>query len=488
MKSPFLPTMHTILAPARRSARELLEAQYARLQLASLSKLARLFEPWLPAHLIRPTSGGPHSRMRIYSLPVTFWAFLAQVLSPGSSCREIVHKVQAWCAHHALPRPSSRTGAYCRARQRLDYHMVLKVFRHIVTEIESRVSSGRLWLGHRVLVADGTCLSMSDTPANQHDFPQSSNQKPGLGFPVLKLVGLFSLASGALLDWAEGNKHIGEANLWRSLWDGFKSNDVILADRAFCSYATFAALRLRNVSCVMRLNQSFKEPDFSKGKQFAPDDALFTWIKPLARPHHWSHADWQELPEKISVRIIKVTVKRSGFRTRSLLIATTLTDPIVYSAQSLAELYFRRWTVELFFRDIKMTTGMDILRCKSPGAIRTEILFHLIAYNLIRALMQHAAALYAADLDQISFAGAVSALRQWSPFFVSRCSQKKYCSLRDDLLAAIADDSIPFRPGRSEPRAKKRRPKNYHLLTSVRHTMFVPPHRNRPVTSYLSNP
>jgi len=488
MKSPFLPTLHKVIAPARRSTLDLLEAQLVLLQKASLSKLAKIFEPWLPRHLIKPNSHGEHSRRRIFSLPVTFWAFLAQVLSPGSSCREIVHKVQAWCAQCKLPRPSSKTGAYCRARQRLAHSLVLAVFHHIVTELERRVSNHRLWLGHRVLVVDGTCLSMPDTPANQQAFPQSSGQKPGLGFPVAKLVGLFSLASGALIDWAEGNKHIGEANSWRSLWNAFKPRDVILGDRGFCSYATFAALYQRGVFCVMRLHQGIKKPDFSKGKYLGPADCLFTWIKPSNKPRHWNHAEWHAMPKKLNVRIIKVTVSRPGFRTRSLLVATTLTDPVAYSSHMIAELYYRRWAVELFFRDIKITLGMDILRCKSPHLIRSEIIFHAIAYNLIRALMQQAASLYATELERISFAGTVAVLRQWMPAFTSFISHKLFCSMRDDLFAAIADDLTPCRPGRSEPRAKKRRPKNYHLLTKNRHVMFVPPHRNRPAVAALSSP
>jgi len=402
-------------------------------------------------------------------MSVTFWAFLAQVMSPGSPCREIVRKVQAWHATRKLPIPSSSTGAYCQARSRLPIESLRRIQSHTATELQRGIRSDQLWLGRHVKVVDGTGVSMPDTPENQEIWPQSSNQTKGCGFPVAKLVGCFCLSSGALLDLGEGNQHIHESQLFRRQFGLFNQGDVVLTDRGFCSYSSIAELLALGVDTVMRIHH--KRPiDFRKGKGLGPKDRLVTWTKPRCRPRGISKHLWDAIPKSLTLRMLHIQIEVPGFRTESIVVVTTLTDPILYPAEELAKLYFRRWSVELFFRDIKITLGMDVLRCRTPEMVRKEIALHVIAYNLLRGLMQQAAALYEVDLSRISFKGSVDALRQWTDMFnASHSKPKEQRRLFDHLLKIIAEDAVPYRPERSEPRVRKRRPKNYRLMTRPRH-------------------
>jgi len=334
-----------------------------------------------------------------------------------------------------------------------------------------------LWKGLRVAVVDGTTLSMPDTAENQAVWPQPSEQKAGCGFPVMKLVGLFSLATGALSCVACGSLHNAEHALFLRMWKTLRSEfDLLLGDRHFGSFAIFAALRLCGMHGVFRLHQQ-RKIDWRRGKRLGKHDRLVIWRKPPKLT--W----WLSLPapEEITIRILKVCVPVPGFRTRVLFLSTTFLDPKLFSADDLADLYRRRWRVELFFAHIKTTMRMDLLRCLSPEMIRREFHMHLIAYNLIRALMFQAAAIYGADLTRISFKGTCDALRQWAPHLASVAHQHAlYQHLVCALFQTLAQDLVPLRPNRSEPRAVKRRRKNYHLLTKPRHLMGNLPHRNRP--------
>ena len=203
--TPFFAGFHRLLfGRAQRSARHQLQAQRQSLEQASLCQLGKLCAPWVPTRLLKPAQRGTHSRQRLFPQILTFWAFLSQVLSPDSPCRETVRKVQAWYVARRQPRPGSGTAAYCNARSRLPDNTLLDIHRHTADELQRRITTDQLWCGRHVKVVDGTGVSMPDTPANQKAFPQPSNQKKGCGFPVAKLVGCFCLASGALLHWAEG--------------------------------------------------------------------------------------------------------------------------------------------------------------------------------------------------------------------------------------------------------------------------------------------
>lgn len=474
--TPFFPGFHRVLfGRPSASAQKHLQQQVEALQRASLCQLAKLFEPWVPPQEL---SSSGKQRKRCFPVAVTFWAFLSQTLSPGRACRETLRKVQGWCAAHKLPIPKANTGAYCKARKRLDGRRLRKLHRYAATKLQRAVRPEQLWEDRCVKVVDGTGLSMPDTRRNQRDYPQPSNQKKGCGFPVVKLVGCFCLSSGALIDWAQGTLRHHEGRLFRNLWKCFGQGDVLLADRGFCSYELVASLLGRGVDSVLRLHQA-RPTAFCQGRPLGENQRLVRWDKPSQRPKAAAPAEWDQLPSSLVMRYVKIRVSRPGFRTRELIVVTTLTDPVRYTAEALADLYYRRWSVELFFRDIKITLGMDVLRCKSPEMVRKEITMHAIAYNLIRGLMQEAAALYEVRLERISFKGTVDTLRQWEEVFHAAGNKPTEMKrLKAQLLKLLAEDLVPERPGRREPRAKKRRPKKYALLNKPRHEKVDGWHRN----------
>lgn len=417
----------------------------------------------------------PPARRRVFTPWLTFWVFLAQVLSRAPTCREALRQTQGWIRIQAGRELSSNTSAYCQARTRLPQAHLDEAFervaRHLLAQ-EKRRSRGR-----RVRVVDGSSCSMPDTPGNQERYPQPRQQKPGCGFPVMRFVALFSLATGAILGTAQGSLCEHERSLWRRLWGLLKPGDIALADRGFCSFADYCLLLRRGVDCVMRLHPR-RRKGVRKLKRLAKDDWLVEWVKTEVRPKWLEHAQWEKLPATLRVRHLTIHVAILGFRTRRLTVATTLLDAAAYPAEVLAQLYRRRWSVELFLRDIKITMGMDVLRCKTPALVRKEFTMHLIAYNLVRALMLEAAERHHKDLARLSLAGAVAALRQWAPSFMALRSAPKRRAHLDAFFRCLANDTVPHRTNRMEPRARKRRPKNYQLLNKPRQQFKEIHHRN----------
>jgi len=446
-----------------------------RLAGEALNDLAGIVGDRIPAGLLAQLRACG-TRRRVFTPMATFWTFLAQVLTPTQPCREAVRQVQAARRRRRRPAPASATGAYCQARRRLPETLLEAVWLALAGQLAELAPPAQGWLGLRVAVVDGTTLSMPDTPANQAVWPQPSSQKPGCGFPIMKLVGLFALTTGALQALACGTLRNAEQALFTQLWDPLtRTFDLLLGDRHFGSFATFCALQLSGMHGVFRLHQG-RKVDWRRGKRLDKYDRLATWTRPkkfawwLARP----------APESITVRVLRVCVPVVGFRTRVIFLSTTLLDPNRFPADALAQLYFRRWQVELYFRHIKTTMHMDVLRCQSPEMIRRELHMHLIAYNLIRALMLQAACTHHADLGRISFKGTCDTLRQWAPHLAYAAHNPAvYRRFFRALLRTLAEDQVPHRPNRSEPRAVKRRRKNYHLLTKPRHQMGNLPHRNR---------
>lgn len=471
--TPFLPGLsHRLLGRQRRSQLDTLRAQSQQWRQSSLSRLCEIFGPWLPLATLAPTAQGVNSRQRTYPLPLTFWAFLSQVLSPGSSCREVVRKVQAWYAPQDQT-PDSGTSAYCQARRRLPLACLTEVHQTLAAKLSARLTTPELWLGRRVKVVDGTGLSMPDTGANQQAWPQPNTQKPGCGFPVVKLAACFCLATGALLQWVEGTLKEHDLRLLQKLLPAFKKGDVVLADRGFSSFPSLATLLAQGVDAVMRVHH-FRKLDWRAGQRLGRRDRLVTWKKNQFQGKLWSREQWAQLPAELTVRLVEITVAVPGFRTQKLVLVTTLLDAQTYSAEALGQLYFRRWTVELCFRDIKTTLGLDVLRCQTPAMVRKEILMHALAYNLIRALMQDIAQSYQLCVQRLSFKGTVDALRQWRELFENAKTQPRASrQLQKLFYQSIAGDLLLERPERCEPRAVKRRPKNFRLLTKPRHQMVV---------------
>jgi hypothetical protein len=452
-------------------------------RLTALQELYEIFGHLLPEGLLAASKKGVNSRDRLFNPEVTFWAFAAQILSPGTACREIVRRVEAWWqeGRGGGPAPSSSTSAYCQARARLEPAVLELIRGEIAWNLEKNVLQDERWLGGRTIkIVDGTGISMPDTAENQALWPQSGEQQAGCGFPMMKLVGLFSLSSGALLESVTGNKHVHESTLFRGLWGKLQKGDIVLADRGFSSYAAIAGLQQqRRVDSLMRLHQ-MRKADFRTGRRLGPEDRLVVWQKPQ-RTESWSEEEFAALPETLTLRMIRLRVAAPGFRTKSVVLVTTLLDPVAYPAEEVRALYGRRWQVELHFAQLKTHLGMDILRCKTPELIEREVLMHQIAYNLVRSLMQRSAHQHRVALGRLSFKGALDTLRHWSPLIAAaEQSPRQQQQLIDQMLTLIAEDPVPERPGRSEPRARKRRAKNYKLLMKPRHATGNLPRRNRP--------
>ncbi len=476
MHTPFFPTFRPRLAALGR--------RVLHLQHQSLSHLELLLGPFLPPGLLSQADDGPNSRERVFSLRRTFFGFLYQVLKPNTSCREIVRQVQALAALHQGGKLNQGTSAYCQARKRLPLEMLQRLRVAVAAAAEK---SAQLWHGLSPKVLDGTTLSLADTPANQGAYPQSHSQKPGCGFPLMKLVAVFSLATGVVLQYVKGNKHQSELRLLKGLLDGLKRSDLVLADRGFCSYVLLALFLRRGVLSLFRLHHS-RPTDLRKGKRLDKNDRLFTWRKPEQRPPWLPPSWWKKLPGQLRVRVIRFQLRSRGYRTQSVTLVTTLLDVCKYPAQDIAQLYLRRWKIELWFRDIKTTMGMAVLRCQRPQMIHKELEMFLIAYNFIRCLMVQAATTNPVALDRISFKGTVDSVRQFSLAIAQTRSKNKQNQLIVELLEVIARDQVPERPERREPRALKRRPKPYDRLNRPRHLMKEIPHRNNYRRSRSANP
>ncbi|MGC1479974.1 MAG: IS4 family transposase [Chthoniobacterales bacterium] len=361
-------------------------------RIKGLEDLYSLFGDPIPKAILSPTKKGVGSRDRSLPAQVTFWAFVAQVMSPGMGCREVVNKVAAWWRWAQIhPGRSVSASAYSQARSRLDKEVLGVIARRVAWSLDRNTLSAERWLrGRHVKIIDGTSLSMPDTPENQAIWPQPSSQKPGCGFPLMKLTGLFSLSSGALIDHATSNEHVHESQLFRQMWPRLSRGDVLLGDRGFCSYTTMASLSGRGIDGVFRLHQA-RKIDFRQGRRLGHDDRLIRWTKPDKTPAGFSDEEFAALPATLSLRMIRLRVSNPGFRTRSVVLVTTLLDPELYPADDIRALYGERWNVELHFHQIKTLMALDVLRCRTPEMIEKELLVHLIAYNLVRVLMQRAA-------------------------------------------------------------------------------------------------
>lgn len=468
--------MHTPFFPAGRPRLAALGQRVQHLRQQSLLHWDQLLGPLLPPELLSQADEGPNSRERIFSLRRTFFGFLYQVLNPDCPCREVVRQIQALFALHKGGRVDEGTSAYCQARLRLPWDVLPRLR---CAAAAHAPKAGPLWHDLRVKVIDGTSASAPDTAKNQRAYPQPGGQKPGCGFPLLKIVGVFSLASGALLDYARGNQHQHELSLLQKLLHLFQAGDLALGDRGFNSYTLMALLRLRGAHGLFRLHQR-RPADLRKGKRLGKNDRLMVWRKPWLwqRPRYLPKAIWKRIPQELPVRVVRFILEVPGFRAQSVTLVTTLLDAQTYPAQDLARLYARRWRIELWFRDIKTSMGMEVLRCKSPKMLHKELEMFFIAYNLIRCLMAQAGALYDVPMERLSFKGTVDSVRQFSLAIAQARSRKKQKQLIADLLAIIARDRVPERPGRREPRAVKRRPKPYQLLNRPRHLMKELQHRS----------
>jgi hypothetical protein len=408
---------------------------------------------------------------RVFSPLVTLWVFLGQVLDPDHSCRAAVARLVAHRAAHGQRPCSARTGAYCRARKRLPEGFFAAAARRVGRNLDAGVDRQWLWKGRRVCLFDGSTVSMPDTPANRGAYPLAYNQTPGTSFAIARIGAIISLSCGAILDLGVcryAGKGQGEVSLLRQLWDALRPGDVLLGDRLMSGWVGMHLLKERGVDTVSRLS-AHRRADFRKGTRLGKDDHLVRWPKPTSI-RSVDRPTYNTLPDATTVREARFRVEQPGFRTRSVVVVTTLLDPGQASKEELASLYRARWNNELDLRSIKVTLQMDMLRCKTPGLVRKEIWAHVLAYNLIRAVMAQAAAREEVAPRSVSFKAALQVLAAFRPLIDCQAHRGAghRAVLYEQVLRAVAAHRVADRPDRFEPRMAKRRPEKYDRLTRPR--------------------
>jgi hypothetical protein len=394
----------------------------------------------------------------------TIYLFILQILHGNTACSHVVHFGQ-W---------NFTDAAYCAARKRLPLAVLRRLAARIAERVRTATTAESTWRGHRVWLLDGSSFSMPDTPELQAAFGQPSGQRRGCGFPVAKFLALFDLATGMLLRVEPAPLRSHEMARCTVATSDLLPGDLVLGDRGFCSYAHIAILLKRKLHGVFRAHQR-QIIDFTPGRPQAAQghakrrpeakirphsrwvlahgdcDQVVIWYKPKRKPLWISKDEYDSLPEEITVRELRYKVHTPGFRVGEVTLVTTLLDASVYSAQALADLYFRRWQVEVYLRDLKITLKMDVLKCKTVDGVLKELAVFALVYNLVRSVASQAAKAQGVAADRVSVTDAV----RWLVGVEG-----------DQDLSVIL--TVPKRKGRVEPRVKKRRPKQYSRMTKPR--------------------
>ncbi len=390
----------------------------------------------------------------------TVYLFLLQVLHGNTACQHVVH-FGGW---------AFSASAYCQARKRLPLRLWQYLLESTAARLRRTTEPASRWRGHRVWIVDGSSFSMPDVPALRQHFGQPPSQRPGCGFPLAKLLAVVDLSTGMLLRAAAAPSRTHEASQLAAVHEALAPGDVLLGDRGFCSYAHLALLVQRGLHGVFRLHQR-QLVDFRPGRGHVPpghsanpenlprsrwvraqgrEDQVVVWFRPKRRPEWMTPAQFAALPDELVVRELRYRVETPGFRTRSVVLATTLLDAEAYPASALAELYLCRWRIEVDLKHLKITMNMDVLRCETVEGVLKELAVFALAYNLVRSVMVESAAAQGVEVDRISLVDTV----RWL--------------LGEEGVSAAALHVNPARPGRFEPRVVKRRPKQYRLMTRPR--------------------
>lgn len=396
----------------------------------------------------------PEFRERRFPPTETLSMFLSQVMNADRSCQNIVNVMAVKRLANGLPPHNTGTGSYCKARQRLPLSMVSELVRCTGQLITQELPTQWCWQGRPVKLVDGTTVTMPDTAKNQDVYPQQSSQKPGLGFPICRIVGILCLASGSVLNAAMGpykGKGADEQTLLRDLLDSFEKGDILLGDAYYASYFLLAELQSRGIDAVFEQNGARKKStDFRQGKRLGAKDHLITYKKPKKKPDWMTDEAYQAAADTVTIRELKIDKK---------ILVTTLLNSKEVSKKALKSLYKDRWHVELDLRHIKTTLGMEVFSCKSPEMVEKEMWVYFLAYNLVRLVMAQSAVSMDVLPRQISFKHT---LQIWQAY-----RQQQGAIYGERLLVLcqlIAENCVGNRPGRVEPRAIKRRPKPYSLL------------------------
>jgi Transposase DDE domain len=413
-------------------------------------------------------------RDRVFGPVTTIWGFLSQVLSDDHSCREAVSRIIAHRAANGLGTCSPNTASYCNARGRVRTGVLCTLAKRTAQELQATAAEAWKWNRRSVFIADGSHLSMPDTPENQASYPQPPTQMPGLGFPLARVVVLLSLATGACHDLAiapyEG-KGTGETTLLREMFGALGPGDVVLADALFDNYFLVCELRERGIDLVARAQY---ERVGTQALQSGPDSDILLWQRPN-KPHGMTGEQYRRYPKSLLMRQVSVDARDKNNRAEQFKVITTILDASVDGRQ-IGDLYERRWAGEVDIRSLKSTMQMDVLRCKTPEMVHKEIWAHLLAYNLLRTVMAVAASESGIEPRQVSFKGAKQAVTTFAPKLEAARPEDRP-ALIDAMLEVIAYHRVGDRPGRWEPRARKRRPKSGARLTQPRAVAKLQPNR-----------
>jgi len=404
----------------------------------------------------------------IYTAPLTLWGSLSQGVHKDKTCLGAALRIGVLLVALCRSPGDTDSGTYCRARAKLPPVVLRRLAVQVGRRLERQVPNSWRWHGRHAMLVDGFTVKMPDTPENQEQWPQPASQKPGLGFPIMRLVIIVSLITACVQDLAYGpyaGKETGETALFRTLLAALVAGDVLVFDRYFCSYFMVALALRYGVDVVTRLHQR-RNCDFSRGKRLGTNDHVVEWQRPV-RPEWMTQEEYETFPKTLTVREIRVYVNEPGFRVESLVVVTTLLDDEEYTFEDIADLYNERWHVELDIRALKMSLQMDYLRCQTPFMIEKEIWSNVLSYNLIRKVAAQAAVRHRLHPRQISFEATRKAVESsWN--VLSEAALPKQLLLGRFLLKELSKKRVGKRPGRTEPRAVKRRPKPHKLLTKPR--------------------
>ena len=412
----------------------------------------------------------------MYSPVTTIWGFLSQVLSEDHSCRDAVSRIIAHRASSGKTVCSPNTASYCNARSRILTDVLRTLATRTAEELQASVTDQWKWNSRSVFIFDGSSVSMPDTPENQAVYPQPPSQQPGLGFPLARIGVLLSLATGACHNLAIApykGKGTGETNLFRRMYDTLKPGDVVLADALFDDYFIACELRQRDIDIVAHAQY---ERTGSWAIESRPDGDILVWQRPQ-KPRGMTREQYRTYPEQLLMREVTVDARDKNNRAKQFKVVTTILDASI-DGEQIGSLYERRWDGEVDIRSIKSTMQMDILRCKTPDMVHKEIWTHLLAYNLLRTVMAVAANENDIEPRKVSFKGAKQALTAFAPK-IEAARPEDRAPLIDAMLTTIAYHRVGNRPGRWEPRARKRRPKPAARLTQPRHIAKLPHNRSK---------
>jgi hypothetical protein len=446
---------------------------------AALERIKSELQELLPDQVITDACEecGHSWRQRLLDPVTTIHLFILQVLNFNTALTHLPH----------LSDVDMSASAFCKARKRLPLEVFKKMLRHLCDacvslsdvcislgdacvvagdDCDAPESRGR-FLGHRLLLVDGSSSSMPDEPELQKEFGQPAGHRPGCGFPMAKVLGLFDAATGMLLEMLAFPLYTHEQSKVSLLHPLLRAGDLLCGDRGFCSFWHAALLSAREIFCLFRVHQkqivNFRphrrahrkgdtgRPSSRFLRRLGKHDQLVEWKKPKQRPAWMSVELYAALPAVLQVRELRYRIPRKGQRTLCVTIMTTLLDPEKYPKAEVAKLYGLRWEVETHFRELKTTLKMRVLKCKSVEGVQKELAVYGMVYNLVRRIMLQAARRQSVDCSRISLTDAVRWLQTAAP--------------GEGLVDLII---VPLRPDRHEPRVLKRRAKQYDLMNKPR--------------------